>query len=236
MATLNRLFSQLRDSIDAQQSFISEAAHQLRNPAAAVQSMAEAVRDAPEGAERQRRIGELVDASRDAARVAEQLLSLERLRLNPTSNRLEKHDLNRVCSEASESAAVSVLANEIGFELQLCSEPIHVMVDPVLISEALKNLIDNALMHGGTALTHIAVSTDLTPEWGRVTVEDDGVGLSPDDQSAAFGRFTQLVPGVGSGLGLTIAQSIAEQHGGSVTVNAGAAGASLTLALPRASA
>ncbi|MEM7378032.1 MAG: sensor histidine kinase [Pseudomonadota bacterium] len=234
VATLNRLFSQVRDSIDAQQAFISEAAHQLRNPAAAVQSLAEAVRDAPEGAERQRRVVELVAASRDAARVAEQLLSLERLRLSSRAVRLSCHDLNALCRDACESAAVAVLARDIGFELQLAEAALPVDVEPVLIEEALKNLIDNALTHGGDALTRIAVRTHGQPGCAVVTVEDDGTGLSPDDQSLAFGRFSQLAPGAGSGLGLSIARSVAERHGGTLKINDCTRGASLSLSLPTA--
>ncbi len=234
VATLNRLFSQLRESIDAQQVFISHAAHQLRNPAAAVQSLAVAVRDAPEGAERERRIQDLVSASRDAARVAEQLLSLERIRQTASLKLSPGVDLNTVCLTACEIAGVAVLAKDIRFDVSLHDGPLSINADTVLLAEAIKNLIDNALIHGGSELSYISIVTACHINAAEVRVVDDGVGLSPDDLAAATGRFTQVVPGQGSGLGLSIAQSVAERHAGKCVIHRVEHGASLSIFVPLA--
>ncbi|CAK9071445.1 Sensor histidine kinase PmrB, partial [Durusdinium trenchii] len=78
VSTLNKLFGQLEKSIKARDDFISDAAHQLRNPIAGVLSMAEAVRSAPTTEESTKRTSELVDAARHASRLANQMLSYER--------------------------------------------------------------------------------------------------------------------------------------------------------------
>lgn len=233
--TLNRLFAQVEASIAAHQVFISDAAHQLRNPAAAVQSMAEAARDAATEEERIRRLDELVTATRSAARVTEQLLSLDRLRHGNGDTRFEVFDLNRLVEETCADLAPSILVAGKDFELNLARKPLTVRGDLVFISEAIKNLVDNAMKHGGSDLSRIWVGTEQHGTMAEVTVADDGRGLSPDMAELAFSRFSQVEPSDGSGLGLAIALSVAEQHGGTLRINPSESGASLTIVFPLSS-
>lgn len=230
--TLNRLFVQLEGSIDAQQVFISDAAHQLRNPAAAVQSMAEAVRDAATEDARDRRIAELVGAAQAAARVANQLLSLDRLQHGAAVRPRERLDLARLAEEACADIAPSLLRQGVDFELESPPGGLWARGDAVFIAEAIKNLIDNALKHGGPGLSRISVRLARAGGMATITVADDGVGLTPEDETLAFGRFSQLEPAEGSGLGLAIVRSVADAHDGALRIDRAAAGASLTLSLP----
>lgn len=232
VATLNRLFGQVVDSLDAHQSFISDASHQLRNPTAAVLSMAEAVRDANTDAERDQRLQEMISAARDSSRVTEQLLSLERLRQGSWQTRREALDLNMLSRQVCADLGPSILSQGIDFELRLTSECLLVFVDETFVSEALKNLVDNTLKHGGGSLSEIIVQTSIQDDMACITVCDDGVGLSPADEEKAFSRFGQLEPSSGSGLGLAIAQSVADQHLGRMSINAASKGASISLYLP----
>ena len=116
VATLNKLFQQFDNSITAHQEFIAEAAHQLRNPSAAVQSMAAAARNAKTEEDRRQRLDELLAASQAASRVTEQLLSLERLRNNAEGEEAQRFNLNAVAREACEAEAGSVLAGDIAFD------------------------------------------------------------------------------------------------------------------------
>ncbi|WP_289033573.1 sensor histidine kinase [uncultured Roseibium sp.] len=229
--TLNRLFGQVEASIRAQQVFISDAAHQLRNPAAAVQSMAEAVRDAPTMADRDLRTAELVNAARASARVADQLLSLERLKQPVTQTAPVEYDLRALVQEICADIGPSVLSRGIDFELVAPDQAIPVCGDRFFVAEAIKNLIDNALKHGGDGLSAISVHCSCDEVAARVTVADDGKGLSPKQRDAAFGRFSQVEPSDGSGLGLAIALSVAEHHGGSLVIDHVDKGASLTLTM-----
>ncbi|MES0827454.1 sensor histidine kinase [Ruegeria sp. SCP11] len=230
--TLNRLFGQVEQSINAHQVFISEAAHQLRNPAAAVQSMAEALRDAQTDSDRDKRIVELVAAAKNSATVAEQLLSLERLRLPTHQDQMETIDFRSVVEEACAEMGVHILAKGIEFEVTMPDSPIMVAGDRVFLTEAIKNLLDNSMKHGGTELTKILVVLQRDRDTARLSVADDGVGLSPDQSDAAFSRFSQLEPSEGSGLGLSIVSAVAQRHGGQVSINRAVQGASLTLELP----
>lgn len=233
--TLNHLFGQVEHSMEAQQAFISDAAHQLRNPAAAVQSMAEAVRDAPTEEARKERTKEMILAARSSARVTNQLLSLDRLRhASPAEHGVEFEigaDVREICEELAPQA----LSQGIDFELNVTDAPMLVRGDQVFIREAIKNLIDNALKHGGAALRRIEVSLEEARDRVAISVADDGKGLSPEDSELAMGRFSQVTPGDGSGLGLAIVASVAQRHEGEVIIQNVEQGACVTLTLPLAS-
>lgn len=91
-----------------------------------------------------------------------------------------------------------------------------VMLRPLAVRRALDNLIGNALRHG----TRVAVSVVLTDRALRLTVEDDGPGIPPDQREEALRPFVRLDParnrdrGEGVGLGLAIVADIARSHGG----------------------
>ncbi|EEX08757.1 integral membrane sensor signal transduction histidine kinase [Ruegeria lacuscaerulensis ITI-1157] len=230
--TLNRLFRQVESSMQAQRTFISDAAHQLRNPAAAVLSLTEAVRAARTEADRDERLAELAAAARGNARVAEQLLSLDRLQRPGTADAAETIDLAGLVREICTEAGPSLLRAGIEFELEVGNAPLWVTGDAVFLAEAIKNLIDNAVKHGGPELGLIRVTVGRRDARAMVTVYDDGAPLSPRDEAIAFSRFGQISPSGGSGLGLAIVASVAERHGGTLHIDDVAKGASLSLALP----
>lgn len=215
VATLNRLFGQVRQSIEDHQVFISNAAHQLRNPASALLSLAEVLPDVSDPQERRLRERELIAAARKSARLANQLLSLERLRYDETST-FDRLELNAVAAEVCSDFAPTVLSRDIGFGFEPYPAPLPVNGDSVLLGEAITNLLENALSHGGPGLSAIRVSTVGEAGYAVLTVQDDGIGIPKDSTQAAFQRFGQLSEGEGSGLGLAIVQDVLRRHGGDV--------------------
>ena len=232
VSTLNRLFAQVSDSISAQQTFISDAAHQLRNPAAGILAMAEAIKSAQTDADRDQRIDKLLYAAKHSVRVTEQLLSLERLSYDRTQQETKEIDLNSMVSEVCTDFAYLVLKQDIHFEFSPAEKPLIVLGTEVLLKEAIKNILDNALIHGGPTLSKIAVRCSYNTDMAMVSIWDDGKDLHPDSAAKIFGRFTQLEPNTGSGLGLAIAYEITKQSNGALTVDQIDKGAQITLALP----
>lgn len=232
VSTLNRLFAQVSDSMSAQQTFISDAAHQLRNPAAGILAMAEAVKSAQTDADREQRIDKLVYAAKHSVHVTEQLLSLERLSYDRTQRETKNIDLNAMVSEVCTDFAYLVLKQDIHFGFSPAEKPLIVLGTEVLLKEAIKNILDNALIHGGPTLSQIAVRCSYDTDMAMVSIWDDGKDLHPDSAAKIFGRFTQLEPNTGSGLGLAIAYEIAKQSNGALTVDQIDKGAHITLALP----
>ena len=229
--TLNLLFAKVQDSMSAQQVFISNAAHQLRNPAASVQSMAESLRDAQNRGDQLQRIDDLVAAARASVRLTEQLLSMDRLRQPMPDNRRSQFDIAELLRTICADIGSEVLSRDIEFELIAPEHQIEMTGDQVFIAEAIKNVIDNALKHGGPNLSSIVVRLRQSGDKAMITVQDDGRGLSPDESEAALGRFSQVEPSQGSGLGLSIASAVAERHGGKLVIDQVEKGASLTLSV-----
>ena len=107
--------------------------------------------------------------------------------------------------------------------------------DPVQAHRLVQNLIDNALAHA-TGLSVLTIETQDTPEGVRLSVEDDGAGVSPADLPRLFDRFYRTDKSRragGSGLGLSIVRQVAELHGGSATAEpARPKGLRVTVTLP----
>jgi PAS domain S-box-containing protein len=100
----------------------------------------------------------------------------------------------------------------------------HIRGDRMSILRVLRNLVDNALKHGGDELTEIRLGYEGSDEYHTLSVSDDGVAIKSEDSEKIFGPFQrqEASTGVeGSGLGLAIVKEIAEQHGGTVFVKSG---------------
>ncbi|CRL10106.1 Sensor protein QseC [Phaeobacter italicus] len=232
VATLNRLLVQVQVSIEAHQAFISDAAHQLRNPAAAILALAETLPQVQDPAERAKCERQLADAARKSARLSEQLLSLERLRYDD-STAMEPFDLNSVVEDVCRTFAAKALSGNLEFDLVLGTAPLTVMGNPVLIGEALINILDNALKHGGGAMSAIKVRASANDDSVMISIQDDGTGIPPSKVGTAFRRFSQLQHGEGTGLGLAIVEQVMARHAGRVDLVPTEKGTKFCLSFPR---
>ncbi|MEL7133279.1 MAG: ATP-binding protein, partial [Pseudomonadota bacterium] len=114
--------------------------------------------------------------------------------------------------------------------------PLYVVGDEVMLQEALINLLTNALVHGGAAVSRIEVGLQARGDAIRIVVTDDGIGIAPEDRALAVGRFSQAQAGPGTGLGLPIAARVAENHGGRLLIEDSVLGARIVIELPLADA
>ena len=230
VGTLNGLFSQVSETLQSKDTFIANAAHQLRNPIAAVQSTTEAAKSAKTFEDVRERLEDVSKAAKYASHLASQMLSYERIRSGDFAE--TAIDLEALAREVLERNAVRVFAKGVDLEFETGSEPVMVNGDAVMLAEVLENLIDNALSHGGEGLSLISVRLDASDEGAALSVADDGVGIVGADRSRVFERFAQVQPGVGSGLGLSIVEAVAMRLGGTVSVKDNAPGAIITLRIP----
>ena len=232
MRLLNDLLSQLEISLQQQHNFVSDAAHQLRNPAAAVHALVSTLSEARTEEDRELRLKELRKAAGQGLRVSQQLLSLERIDSLGALERAEHVDLNEIAFSVCKDMAPDLIKEGVDFEFIQSPKPLNCFVDRVAIVEALRNLIDNAHKHGGEHLSSVSVEAFQHQEQVCLRVIDDGVSLTPQHAERVFSRFGQLQPAAGSGLGLSIAVSAAEKNGGGLRIDEVAEGASITLSLP----
>lgn len=222
---INRLLARLEQSLTAQRHFVSDAAHQLRTPVAALQAQAElAMRALSSGTtdidDARQTLSSILAASGRLAHLAHQLLALARAEPGGPSaqQRLDLADTIHACAEIWLPDALRQ-GIDLGFELA----PAPVLGSALHLQEMVSNLIDNAIRYTpspGTITVHCG--SDSARGYAWLQVEDSGPGIPPDDRQRVFERFHRLseTPGDGCGLGLAIVREIARQHGGTVSIRA----------------
>ncbi len=218
VATINRLFGQVTRSMAAQSEFISNAAHQLKNPIAGVLSLAEAVQSAPSFEDSQQRSRDLLQAAREAADLSQKLLFLERAKAISPHAAMKKFDVDAAFRAWSDEMAT---ASDDEPQIAFASAGTlgQMFGDEIMIREALRNLVNNALQHGGPSLGSVDVRAQRANGTLILTVRDDGVGMPAGSVSAARERFRTVAPTSGSGLGVSIAEAVAQGHGGSLELH-----------------
>ncbi|MFF4855278.1 sensor histidine kinase [Streptomyces rubiginosohelvolus] len=213
------------EALDRQESFLADAAHDLRTPAASLRTLAEtALRGDTDSTDVHRRtlrlaegMGSLVDGLLTRARLMSgtAVLAVEPLRLDQLVEAVVEDaptDGHRVTVEARETVVVA---------------------DPDLVRRAVANLVGNALVHGRApgAPAEVEVTVAVDGASTTVTVEDSGPGPPPEVAGALFDRFRS--GSRSTGLGLSIASWVAHAHGGSLTAGPGRrGGARFVLRLP----
>ncbi len=213
---INELLSRLGHSLDAQRHFVSDAAHQLRTPIAALQAQVEATLAESDQAMHQQLQGILAAAHR-LSHLVEQMLMLARAQPSLTKTQ-PLVALEEVAQAAAEDWLPVAIENgiDLGFDLA----PSVVCGNALLLQEIFANLLDNALRHtprGGSVT--VRCGADENAAW--LVVEDSGSGIPETDREKVFERFYQSPGGRsrGSGLGLAIVREIARQHGGQATID-----------------
>lgn len=221
---INTLLERERSHVVAQKRFISDAAHQLRTPLAGLKGQTElALAEARDPAlvERLQRVHESAQRS---ARLISQLLTLARA--EPESAAAQNRvivDLEALASELTAEWVPRALAAgvDLGFEGRddaSIAAPATVMGTPLLLREALGNLIDNAIRYAGP---QAAVTVRVRREGADVLLEvdDNGPGIAERDRERVFGRFVRGTDdGTGCGLGLAIVREVVERHDGQVSL------------------
>lgn len=233
VATLNELLDRVSRRISSKDEFISNAAHQMRNPIAAVLALAEAVENAPSPQSAKERSAELVAAARDASHLTNQLLSFERARGADISVAGKPIDIGTLCRTVLKRFKEQNTAHlrKIDINCHIANKDLTIFGDELMLQEALLNLLTNALVHGGSGLTKIDLTVEREPTAVKIRVADDGIGIAPEDRILAIGRFSQANSGPGTGLGLPIARRVVENHGGQLAITESATGVTIEIIL-----
>ena len=201
---------------------IAVLVHEVRSPVAALSAIAETLVDDKVDPEARKTLVRLVVLA---------CAGIERIVTDVAiaSIRFEPVDPLRLVGDVVAAATVRGAA----LELTASTEVPSVQGDPPRLTQALDNLIANALAHGAS---DEPVSVSITADtMVRIAVSDAGSGIGPDDLDRIFDPHVRLEPDAspGSGLGLALARAIAEGHGGSLAATSTVgAGATFILSLP----
>lgn len=215
-STMNRMLSRLERAQQNQHRFISDASHELRSPVAAIRQHAEVALAHPDKTDAAEFAETVLAEDLRVQRIVEDLLLLARVDENALRLRREPVDLDDVAfSEANR------LRSTGGVEVDTTGVSAgQVVGDSAALSRMLRNLGQNAAHH---ARSRVALSVVERAGAVRLTVDDDGAGISDGDRSRIFERFERLDEARarddgGSGLGLAIVAELARAHGARVTV------------------
>jgi two-component system sensor histidine kinase TctE len=224
VVTLNRLFQMLRMSVQSQQQFIANTAHQLRTPITGMQAQLDILAAEPAAAPIKNRLATLQEAIRHLAHSANQLLMLARA--DPAVNVASKNQPVSLKTIAEEVVAKFFdRALQAGIDLGADIEPATIVADPSLLDDMLSNLVDNALKYTPTGGI-VTVSAGERGGKPYVAVEDTGPGIPEQERERVRQRFYRMPnsPSYGSGLGLAIVDEIARLYHAELTIAAGTGG------------
>ena len=214
--SMNKLFDQLRNAFTEKDDFIANAAHQLRNPIAGIQSQAEAAERSKTLESMKQRVGDVVTAARKTSRLTQQLLSMEHVSQRSIKSEFQTLDLVKLTQETLTNFALRAQQQNVTLSLDCKESQIELKGSETFLSEAIDNLIDNALVYGCPNGGNIDVEIILDNNDIHLYVQDYGVGIDPELITKVLERFVHGPDsnGEGSGLGLSIAKTVIELHDG----------------------
>ncbi|MCB9454028.1 MAG: HAMP domain-containing histidine kinase [Anaerolineaceae bacterium] len=231
---LNRMLKRIEDLFSVQQRFVADVSHELRTPLTVIQGNLEMI-------ERYGLEPELMEAVKDEtgrmARLVIDLLLLARADYGGMKLDLIAVDLDTILVDVYHEGHILIKNRDLSLILGSI-EPARVMGNPDRLKQLVLNLVGNAIKFtpdGGT----ITLSLQVSRRNAYLSVCDTGVGISAEDQKHIFDRFYQTdtsrthAKHDGSGLGLSIAQWIANAHDGKLTVKSTLGeGTTFTVILP----
>jgi signal transduction histidine kinase len=211
-ATMNRMLGRLERGQERRRRFVSDAAHELRSPVAAIRQHAEVAVEHPESTD-VRELAEVVLTEDERLQhLVEDLLLLARI--DERAPDLEEIDLDDVVLAEAERlrGTTSIRLDTRGVSAG------RVRGERASLERVVRNLVDNAARH---ARERTAISVAELDGHVVLSVEDDGPGIDPEDRQRALEPFVRLDGARdrrtgGTGLGLSIVNDVTHAHGGSI--------------------
>lgn len=227
------MMDRLEDSFNRLSQFSADLAHELRTPLANIRGEAEVALTRRRSPNEYEAVMESnVAECERLSGIIDNLLFLARSEAAESKVNHARFDGRAALGRIA--AYNEALAEERRLEI-VCSGEGEVYADPVLFGRAVSNLVDNAVHYtpdGG----RIAMSLATSEAGAEIAVEDSGCGIAPEHISRIFDRFYRVDPSrssEGTGLGLALVKSIADLHGGTVSVTSEVGrGTRVTLAFP----
>jgi heavy metal sensor kinase len=235
--TLNEMFGRLDAAFKEMRQFTADASHELQTPLTILKGEMEVALRSPRSAEEYQRI--LKSGLEEIDRIThlvEGLLLLARADAGVLRMDRRPVDLAQLVEEVLGQAGILAEARSINLRFGP-GEPVSAQGDYTQLRRLLLNLVDNGIKYtlpGG----NVTLSLESKDGWASIRVEDTGIGIFPEDQARIFQRFYRSAEARsrgegGAGLGLCIARSIAEAHGGRIEVKSTPGqGSTFTVFLP----
>ena len=232
------LVNELEKADKNKNEFISVLSHELRNPLAAILAGME-VLDITKDARQKSKVKEIMNRqTNQLCKLVDDLLELTRINQNMIKLKRKIIDLNEAIKGVIEDFEYEFEMNGIELEAKIQTEQIMLYADPVRLTQAVGNLLNNALKFthkGGKACLMLQQEN----EDAVILVQDNGIGIAPQNLPHLFTPFMQVNTSLerstgGLGLGLSIVKNVVGLHGGTVCAHSEGLemGASFSIRLP----
>lgn len=231
---INRMLDRIATLVGAVRRVSAEIAHDLRTPLTHAQHALDTARWSQDDATRNEAIGAANANMARALRLFEAMLALAEIDSGIARLNFTELDLAAIVEQVVDAYRPDIEAS--GRTITFLGDAVgEVSGDPDLLTQAIANLIDNALKHS-RAGARIAVGIVESADDFLVSVADDGPGIDPTDEETIlrpFGRLDKARSTPGNGLGLAIVNGVAVLHGGRLDILRLSPGLSITIRIPR---
>lgn len=225
VASFNQLLTRLASALQREREFLGEAAHELRTPLAALLAQAQVLQHAVDRNEVNEALDRLVAGIERTSRLAQQLLDAARVDAGSSAARAVDVDLGMVVAMVADEFELVARRGGQSIEVEGGYAPVHADIDDLGI--LVRNLLDNALRHGGPG-TRVRLTTGVEGEgqarMATLTVADDGPGISDNEHQRVFERFYRAGEGrrsQGIGMGLSLVERVVASQGGRLNSGSG---------------
>lgn len=231
-ADFDQMFERLERSFEAEKQFTGDASHELRTPISIIKGACEYAEKYDETPEDHAETISMIHRQADKmAKLVSQLLSMTRMEQGIESTKMKSLDFSDFVHHLSKEQYWDTSRLIIN-----TSQNVFVNGNPELLGRLITNLVENAFKYSPkNSPVHLNISSN-TKE-ACLSVQDQGIGISKEDQQKIWNRFYQADTSrgndEGSGLGLSMVKQIAELHGGFMTLDSSpGCGSTFTLHLP----
>ena len=219
---INEMLDRLETSFENQKKFVSDASHELRTPLAIIKGYAEIIRkrgttDIDIFVES---IDSIISETDNMRNLIQKLLFLAKGEITKINTKFVDIDANEMVHQIHSDTVVSTKTHKFHLEM---GEDYKIKGDETLLQQAIRALIENAAKYSEPN-TNIYIKSFIKDGFGRISIRDEGVGISDEDAKRIFDRFyrvdlSRTKATGGTGLGLAIVKRIVEIHNGKIEVD-----------------
>lgn len=219
---INEMLDRLETSFENQKKFVSDASHELRTPLAIIKGYAEIIRkrgttDIDIFVES---IDSIISETDNMRNLIQKLLFLAKGEITKINTKFTEIDANEMVRQIHSDTVVSTKTHKFHLEM---GEDYKIKGDETLLQQAIRALIENAAKYSEPN-TNIYIKSFIKDGFGRISIRDEGVGISDEDAKRIFDRFyrvdlSRTKATGGTGLGLAIVKRIVEIHNGKIEID-----------------
>ena len=219
---INEMLDRLETSFENQTKFVSDASHELRTPLAIIKGYAEIIRkrgtaDIDIFVES---IDSIISETDNMRNLIQKLLFLAKGEITKINTKFIDIDANEMIHQIHSDTVVSTKTHNFHLEM---GEDYKIKGDETLLQQAIRALIENATKYSEPH-TNIYIKSVIKDGFGRISIRDEGVGISDEDAKKIFDRFyrvdlSRTKATGGTGLGLAIVKRIVEIHNGKIEID-----------------